>query len=243
VAKRPLEGKRIVVTRPREQGEQLASALERLGATVDLVPLVSIEPVADRRSLDESLRELDRYDWVVFTSANGVGIAGDYAAELSRASVAAIGPATADALRALGVEPAFVPARFAGEEVGPGLEPLRAARVLVLQADIADSRLADELRRRGALVKAVTAYRTVKIEGKKDELAALRAADAVVLASGSAARSLAQQGGAGAALVVCIGPKTSDVASEAGLPVGLVARDATAEGIIQALTKHFEANE
>ncbi len=73
----------------------------------------------------------------------------------------------------------------------------------------------------------------------EDELTELRAADAIVLMSGSAARSLADQGGAGRALVVCIGPRTADVAREAGLTVGLIAHEATSEGIIQALTSHF----
>ncbi len=235
----PLEGWRIVVTRPRAQAELLAAELEPLGAKVDVFPLVAIEPVADDRKLDEALRELDRYNWVVFTSANGVAIAHEHAEKLAAMNVAAVGSATADALRGLGVEPAFVPERFAGEGIGPGLEPLRAARVLVLQADIADARLSEELRRRGATVKTLAAYRTVAVEWTQAELTAVRKADAVVLASGSAARGLARQGGAGTALVVCIGPKTADVAREVGLDVGLIAHEATADGIIQALTSHF----
>jgi uroporphyrinogen-III synthase len=89
----------------------------------------------------------------------------------------------------------------------------------------------------------VTVYRTVETERTPAELAELRAADALVLMSGSAARSLARHGGAGDALVVCIGPKTAAVAREVGLQVGLVAREATSEGIIHALTSHFGENE
>jgi uroporphyrinogen-III synthase len=111
--------------------------------------------------------------------------------------------------------------------------------VLLPQADIADSALADGLRQGGATVTVVTAYRTIPVERSASELTELRAADAVVFASGSAARSLASQGGAGEALVVCIGPKTAEAASAVGLPVGLVADEATAEGIIHALTEHF----
>ena len=86
----------------------------------------------------------------------------------------------------------------------------------------------------------MTAYRTVPVERTASELAELRAADAVVLASGSAARSLALQGGAGDALVACIGPKTAEIAREVGLPDGIVADEATAKGIIHALVDHFE---
>ncbi len=243
MAESQLAGRRIVVTRPRAQAESLASALEALGAKVDVLPLVAIEPVADDRKLEEALRELHRYDWVVFTSVNGVAIARERAEALAAMSVAAVGPATAEALRELGVEPSFVPERFAGEDIGPGLEPLRAARVLVLQADIADARLSEELRRRGATVHALVAYRTLAVERKPAELRALQAADAVVLASGSAVRSLVAQGGAGGALIVCIGPKTAEVARELGLLVGLTAHEATADGIIQALTSHFGGRE
>jgi uroporphyrinogen-III synthase len=201
---------------------------------VTVLPLIAIEPLDD-----VGRAAAGAYDWVVFTSANAVAAT----RVPPGARVATVGPATADAVRVQGVEPAFVPERFAAEEIASGLEPLAGARVLLPQADIADPALAEELRRRGATVEAVTAYRTVELERTGEELADLRAADAVVLASGSAALSLARQGGAGTALVVCIGPKTADAARAAGLEVGLVAREATAEGIIHALTSHFGENE
>jgi uroporphyrinogen III methyltransferase / synthase len=243
VAERPLEGRRIVVTRPRPQAQELASALEVLGASVQVSPLVATGAVADPSVLEEAVRDLDGYDWVVLTSATGVDAIGERAPETKLVRVAAVGPATARALDEIGLGASFVPERYAAEEIAPGLEPLQGARVLVLQADIAEPDLVEELRRRGAIVDTVAAYRTVEVDRPAAELAELRTADAVVLASGSAARSLARQGGAGAALVVCIGPKTADIAREAGLPPGLVAREATAEGIIQALTTHFGGRE
>jgi uroporphyrinogen-III synthase len=133
-----------------------------------------------------------------------------------------------------------VPEHFAAEPIVAGLEPLAGSRILLPQADIADPGLAEELRKRSAIVDAISAYRTAEVERTPGELAELRSADAVVLASGSAARSLASRGGAGGALVVCIGPKTADVAREVGLPVGFVAHEATAKGIIQALVSHFQ---
>jgi uroporphyrinogen III methyltransferase / synthase len=239
VVERPLHGRRIVVTRPRGQAEQIAADLEFRGATVLVVPLVAIELLTEASALRDALDDLDCYDWVVFTSANGVAAVRTLASNLGEVKVAAVGPATAAAVRMLDVEPSFVPERFAGEEIAAGLEPLTGARILLPQADIADPRLAEDLRLRGATVDAITAYRTVEVEPTASELAEIRAADIVVLASGSAARSLASHGGAGDAVVLCIGPKTADAAREAGLPVGPTAHEATSEGIIHALTSHF----
>ena len=241
MAERPLAGRRIAVTRPREHADELVAGLERKGALVVALALIAIVAPPDAGALEAAVSEIERYDWVVFTSANGVSALRSVANGLGGPRVAAVGPMTAAAaLRELGVEPAFVPERYAAEEIAAGLEPLAGAHVLLPQADIADPGLAEELRRRGALVDAITAYRTVEVEQEQDVLAVLRAADAVVLMSGSAARSLAARGGAGEALVVCIGPKTADVARESGLEVSLIAREATAEGIIQALVSHFQ---
>ena len=242
----PLHGRRIVVTRPRDQVGPLADALERLGATVLAVPLVEIAPIEDASALDAALARIESYDWVVFTSANGVAgarqrLAGTSLPEGTR--VAAVGPATAEAVRTLGVEAAFVPDRFAAEEIAAGLGPVQGVRILLPQADIASPSLAVELRSRGAVVDAVAAYRTIAIEPSQDDMLELeRGVDAIVLASGSAARSLAASRVgrvAESAVVVCIGPKSAQAAREAGLRVGLVADEANAEGIIDALTSHF----
>jgi len=242
----PLHDRRIVITRPRDQVGPLAEALERLGASVFAVPLVEIAPIEDASALDAALARLESYDWVVFTSANGVAgarqrLAGKSLPEGTR--VAAVGPATAEAVRTLGLEAAFVPDRFAAEEIAAGLGPVQGVRILLPQADIASPNLAVELRSRGALVDAVAAYRTVAVEPSRDELVELeRGVDAIVLASGSAARSLVSSRVgrvAEGAVVVCIGPKTAQAAREVGLPVGLVADEATAEGIIDALISLF----
>jgi len=241
VAERPLEGRRIVVTRVREQSQPLAEALERLGARVAVVPLIGIEPA---EGLESTTGPFEDYDWVVFTSANGVTAVRDRLAEagIDGVKVAAVGPATAEAARRLGVEPSFVPQRYAANEIAAGLEPLEEARVLLPQADIASPRLAEELRRRGAIVDAIAAYRTIAIEPTSSGLSALMRADAVVLASGSAARSFAAwvgRDGGERALLVCIGSTTAEAAREVGLPVGLVADEATSGGIIRALVAHF----
>jgi uroporphyrinogen-III synthase len=252
VAELPLAGRRIVVTRPRAQAEPLAASLERLGAAAVVVPLVEIAPVDDPAGLQASVCGPHRFDWLVVTSANGVAALVAWAGfpwlrrELR---VAAVGPATAEALRRVGVEPDFVPERFAAEEIAEGLGPVKGGRILLVQSDAASRELGNRLQALGARVDAVVGYRTVETAPTEAELEELRlGADAVVLASGSAARSLASlalsdpgvRRAVSAAYLVCIGPKTAAVAHELGLEVDLVAREATAEGIIEALVCHFQ---
>jgi len=237
----PLAGRRIVVTRP--EARPLAEALEGLGAEVSIVPLIEIRPVEDPRVLDAAAAELATYDWVVFTSVNGVAAVGERLSGIGETRVAAVGPVTADAVRELGVEPAFVAAR-ASEDIAAGLGSIEGARVLLPQAHIADPRLADELRESGATVDVVVAYRTIQVEPALWGMLPLRIAHAIVLASGSAVRSLSSISGSleglgDSTLLVCIGPKTAAVAREVGLPVGLVADETTADGIIRALVSHF----
>ena len=237
----PLAGRRIVVTRP--EARPLAEALEGLGADVSIVPLIEIRPVEDPRALDAAAAALATYDWVVFTSVNGVAAVGERLSGIGETRVAAVGPVTADAVRELGVEPAFVAAR-ASEDIAAGLGSIEDARVLLPQADIADPRLADELRENGAAVDVVVAYRTIQVEPALWGMLPLRIAHAIVLASGSAVRSLSAVAGSleglgDSTLLVCIGPKTAAVAREFGLPVGLVADETTADGIIRALVSHF----
>jgi len=230
-----------VVTRP--ESRSLADALEALGADVSIVPLIEIRPVEDPRALDAAAASLATYDWIVFTSVNGVAAVGERLRGIGETRVAAVGPVTADAVRELGVEPSFVAAR-ASEDIAAGLGSIAGARVLLPQADIADPRLADELSERGATVDAVVAYRTVQVEPALWGALPLRIAHAIVLASGSAVRSLASIAGSlegigESTILVCIGPKTAAVAREVGLPVGLVADETTADGIIRSLVSHF----
>jgi uroporphyrinogen-III synthase len=233
----PLYGVRIVITRP--EAKPLADELERLGAEVTVVPLIEIRP-AEGRALEDAIDSMETYDWIVLTSVNGVAAVAQGLAGLGGdARVAAVGPVTAAAIRELGVEPAFVATR-ASDDIAAGLGDLEGLRVLLPQADLAEPHLADELRGRGAHVEAIVAYRTILVEPPMWGILPLRIADAVVLASGSACRSLAAAGGAGGgAMLVCIGPKTAKVAREVGLKVGLVADEATSDGIIQALVNQF----
>jgi uroporphyrinogen-III synthase len=233
---RPLYGVRIVVTRP--ESKSLAEELEHLGAEVTIVPLIEIRP-AEGRALEDAIDTMSSYDWIVLTSVNGVAAVAKGLTGLAGSQVAAVGPVTAAAIQELGIEPAFV-AKRASDDIAAGLGDISGKRVLLPQADIAEPHLADELRGRGADVETVVAYRTILVEPPMWGILPLRIADAVVLASGSACRSLAAAGGAGGgAMLVCIGPKTAKVAREVGLKVGLVADETTSDGIIRALVDQF----
>ena len=147
VADQPLAGRRIVVTRP--EAKSLADELERLGAEVTLVPLIEIRDAEDRRALadaDRALLDL-RLDRAHERERRRRGERGARRGSPGR-SVAAVGPVTADAIRARGVEPAFVATR-ASEDIAAGLGELEGKRVLMPQADIAEPALADELRGQG----------------------------------------------------------------------------------------------
>ena len=237
MAEQVLRGKRVVVTRPRQDAGSLVRGLEALGAEVAVVPLIEIEATVEGDEF-ACLVESGDHDWIVFTSANAVRAVGPLLARV-RARLAAVGPVTAAALQALELEPAFVPERFAATEIAAGLEPLQGTRVLLPQSEISEPLLADELRARGATVDVVEAYRTVTRQPPEQELALLARADAILLASGSAARSLALLPAAARALLVCIGPTTEQAARAAGLHVGLVAEEATGHGMIQALVSRF----
>ena len=234
----PLAGRRVAVTRPREHSGALVEGLELLGAEPVVVPLISVELLdADGRFGD--LVASGAHDWIVFTSANAVRAVAAQLRE-ARARTAAVGPVTAGALRELGVEPAFVPQRFAAGEIAAGLEPLQGTRVLLPQSEIAEPLLADELRSRGAEVDVVDAYRTRRpppdrrgagdAAGDGRDPPRERIGGAIARVGAPADRD---------GLVVCIGPSTAEAARGAGLRVDLVAEEATGLGMIQALVTHF----
>jgi uroporphyrinogen III methyltransferase/synthase len=236
---RALQGRRIVITRPKDRARRLAERLRALGAEPIVFPTVRIEP-AEPGLLDSAVRSLSEFDWIVYTSANGVEAfwarllaAGKDARDLAGRKVAAIGPVTAQALRHRGVEPALVPREYVAEAILDALGEVRGLRFLLPRADIAREALAAGLRKKGALVTEVTAYRTVGAGAAPPDLSR---ADAITFTSSSTVRHFVAAGaGPGDAKVVCIGPVTAATARELGLVVHAVATTYTEDGLIQAL--------
>jgi uroporphyrinogen III methyltransferase/synthase len=182
---RPLFGKRIVVTRAREQASELKRLLEESGAEVLQFPTISIAPPVSFDSLDVAVDE--RFDWLVFTSTNGVQFfferlftKGKDVRALAGTKIAAVGQATAHELRAGGIAPDVVPERFISTELLPLLaEDQRGMRTAVVRAEEGRDELLDELRRRGGDVHLAVAYRTVAGDVDLDALRALIAADGI----------------------------------------------------------------
>ena len=251
----PLTGYRVLVTRARSQAGALTEQLTLRGATVVELPAIEIAP-ADPAPLDAAIEGLADYDWIVFTSANGVTAFVDRlhahakdAASVSGVRIAAVGNATARRVRESGLPVDLIPNRFIAESVVAELADHRIAgqRILLPQAEIARDTIAEGLRQAGATVDVVVAYRTVLPEGvDTDEVQRLIAGvDIVTFASPSAVRNvLAMAGGRLPNVhVVCIGPVTADAARGAGLEVAGVADTYTTEGLVDAIVRLVERAE
>lgn len=250
----PLAGKAVVITRGREQAGELARRLEALGATVYTVPTIRFEPPEDTSPLDRAAAELDRFDWVVFTSPNGVRFfwerlqaLGFGAERLARPRVAAVGPGTAAELARRGRPPDAVPPEALTARIPAALGDVRGRRILLPRTDLAGPELAEALRAAGAEVVEVVAYRTLPETAGAEELIRLLEGgrvDAITLTSASTARNLAALVGSARPLlervkIVCIGPVTARAAAEAGLKVDVVAGEHTLEGLVRAVVEAF----
>lgn len=248
----PLRGRRVVVTRARDQAEELAAQLLALGAEVVEAPSIRIEPL-DQGPLRDALARLEEYDWLVVTSRNTVALvwealraAGGDAHALSGVRVAAVGPATAEALRELGVAIAVVPERFVAEGVLEALRgrgDVRGRRVLFPAAEGARDVLPAGLRELGATVDEIAVYRSVPDDSWRGAVAARLGrgeVDAVTFTSGSTVRHFVDAVGvelARRARVVTIGPVTSDAARAAGLDVAAEAHEATIPSLVDAVAE------
>ncbi len=236
MAQSNLAGRRIVITRPEADAARLADRLRALGAVPVVAPAIRIE-FTDPPELDRALSDLTGYQWVVFTSRNGVEAVFRRTGSLAGPKVAAIGPATAEALREHGVAPDLVPAEYIAEAILDALGEVSGLRFLLPRADIAREALADGLRGRGAVVHEIAAYRTSPVA---DRSAPLGPVDAVTFTSSSTVRGFLAGGPVPAgAKVICIGPITAQTARACGLKVTAVAEQYTEDGLIDALQAAF----
>jgi uroporphyrinogen III methyltransferase/synthase len=254
----PLFGKRIVITRARSQAHSLARAIEELGGEVIEFPTIEIQPAADPRPLDEAIENLQRYDWLIFTSTNGVEIFLQRMASLnvnvqrlSARQVAAIGPETAKRLAAAGVKNCLVPGAYQAEGILEMLHPdaMRGQRVLIPRAAQAREILPVTLRQWGAKVEVVETYRTVipKTEtGKLQERLQRREIDMITFTSSSTVANFARlfdgqrlAGILGETPIACIGPITENSVKELGGIAAVAAREFTVPGLVRAIVEYF----
>ena len=246
----PLAGQRIVVTRAQEQAGHLAARLRSLGADAIELPAIEILPAEDYAGLDAAVANLKSYDWLIFTSANGVRF---FLERLDRSPrdirairgrVAAIGPATKTALEQLHLKVDRMGAEFVAEgllEAFDG-ETLSGARILLPRAAVARDTLPEGLRKRGARVDVVTAYRTAApanlVARARDLLAGQHRPDWITFTSSSTVQHLVAAAGVGSLegiRVASIGPVTSASARKLGIAVEVEAATFDEDGLVEAI--------
>lgn len=249
-----LAGRRVVVTRPQDQAGEFCRRLQALGAEPVLFPVIAIRPPEAGGPLDQAIARLEAYDWVVFTSVNGVESFWERLVEIKalsnkegadkpalRGKVVAIGPATAHALLERGFPVYLIPAEYRAEAILDEIGDVAGQRILLPRADIARPLLRDGLRARGAHVDEVAAYSTAQGQPSPAAFEALQAGvDVVTFTSSSTVRNfvtLTRGLDYGRPLVACIGPVTAATADELGLRVDVIAEEYTVDGLLEALQR------
>jgi uroporphyrinogen III methyltransferase/synthase len=247
---KPLFGKRVVVTRAREQASDLKRRLEEAGAEVVEFPMIEIVPPASYESLDRVIGRLGDYQWLIFTSSNGVDSFfarlrhhGNDARCLAGVMIAAVGESTAADLRSRGIEPDLVPSKFQSTALLPLLdEDQKGVRTAVVRAAQGRDELIDELRRRGGEVDLAVAYETRRVTTAVDNLHDI---DIVTFTSGSTVDNffevLPDKKVIGGALLASIGPTTSEAIRRHGRQPDVEASAATiaslCDSIVHMLTR------
>jgi uroporphyrinogen III methyltransferase/synthase len=251
-------GHRIVVTRAREQASELVQRLSDLGAECLECPTIEVAPPDDFKPLDTAIENLSTYEWLIFTSVNGVSFFFDRlfakkkdVRELRNVRTAVIGPATAKRLFDFGLQSDIVPETYRAESIIKAFagKDLNGKKILLPRAKEARSILPVELTRMGAVVDEVTAYRTRSVQGNTDLLLKRlkeKTIDMITFTSSSTVKnfhalvptenfkSLMQD-----VTVACIGPITADTARDLGFDIHIIAESFTIPGLCEAIRQHY----
>lgn len=250
---RPLFGKRVLVTRSREQASDLSSLLGDLGAEPVEFPVIETQPPADFQEIDSAISRLDSFDWIIFTSVNGVKSVVDRLFEtgkdvraFGKAKLCAIGPATANELKHNSLRVELMPKKYVAESVLEEIGDVSGKRILLPRADIAREVLPEQLRARGAQVEEIVAYRTVLAQPSNGDVKKMfeqKEIDMVTFTSSSTVRnfvSLAKGADLEGVRVACIGPITAQTANEAGLKVDILTDEYTIPGLVAAILEFYQ---
>jgi uroporphyrinogen III methyltransferase/synthase len=259
---RPLFGKRVLVTRPREQAAELVDRLEAMGAEPIEAPMIRIVPPEDYGPLDEACANASQYDWIVFSSVNAVDafmerlLAGPRdARSLKDAKLCGVGPATAERLARYRLKVDLTPLEYRAEGMLRALSEkgdVRGLKILLPRADIGRDIVADELRKQGAEVTDVIAYRTIAVEAEREgepdiyRMLLEHRIDVVTFASASAVRAFVRLLGAepaadllSATAVASIGPVTAETASQYNIKTTIMPAVYTIPALVDAIVEHF----
>lgn len=247
---RPFFGKRIIVTRAEHQASALTAKLEDLGAEVEEIPVIKFVPPPDYNPLDEAIERLDTFDWILFTSANGVDWfvrrlieTGRDIRAIGKAKLGAIGPRTSAALKDLRLNVDYVPSEYVAEAVVSEFpEDVHGKSVLIPRALEARDELPVGLRNQGADVSVVGVYETVTETAHADQLRYILTSgevDIITFTSASTVKNfMALAGDAGVpdgVVIACIGPVTADTARKHGLEPSIIAEEYTIDGLVDAM--------
>jgi len=252
---RPLFGKRILVTRARHQAITLSKMLSERGALSVELPAITIQHIPDNKELKRAVLNLAQYQWIVFTSVNGVEAVFErlYALKLdSRAlhglKIGAIGPATGKALEQKGIKADYYPTVYTTEGLIAGFlhRNIAGQRFLLPRADIADEELTEGLKRLGATVLEIAVYRTspdIEAVAKAKEMILSNQIDVITFTSSSTVSNLVTALGTDGIpdgiKVACIGPKTADTAIKAGIRPDIVAGEHTIPCLVKVIEEFF----
>jgi len=260
---RPLFGKRVLVTRPREQAADLVDRLEAMGAEAIEAPMIRIVPPEDYGPLDEACARAGTFDWIVFSSAHAVDafvervIAGPRdLRSLNGAKLCGVGPATSERLARYGLKVDLMPPEYRAEAMLRALSEtgdVRGLKVLLPRADIGREVVAEELRKQGAEVTEVIAYRTTAVEAEREgepdiyRMLLEHRIDVVTFASASAVRSFVRVLGAepaadllSATIVASIGPVTAEAASQFNIKTTIMPAAYTIPALVDAIVEYFQ---
>lgn len=242
---------RILVTRPREQAAAFVAELQSIGADPIYLPTITIKPADDLSLLDKALLQLDKYAWLVLTSANAAQVVLDRMAAIEISTlpyelrVAAIGPKTAAKLTTAGISPDYVPDQYIAEAIITGLGELTGSWVLLPTADIAHDTLPKAIQAAHGIPHVITVYHTELAKPDAQGLAELTAGvDVITFTSGSTVQNffiLCRNADIDALnlpcnpVIACIGPKTAQTAQDMGFRVDIIADPHTTTGLVASI--------
>lgn len=249
-----LAGRSVLITRAREQAEELSRLLQGYGAHVVVFPTIEIALPEDWHPLDEAIEKLDSYDWVIFTSVNGVRFFTQRLKEkkggltaLERKKICAIGPRTQGELEEMGLTVAFRPPEYRAEGVAEGLKArgIRGKKILLPRARGARKILPEALQEAGAMVDEVEVYRAVKPVKGKDSLETIlkKGIDVVTFTSSSTVRNfmefLPDKTAINGVKIAVIGPVTGDTVRDYGLEPTITPLEYTIPSLVQSIVEYF----
>jgi uroporphyrinogen-III synthase len=254
---KPLQNKKILITRTHDQNSEFAEKLTAAGAIPVQLPTIKIEPVTDFSFADKAIEKLNSFDWIIFTSSNAVSFFLTRlkklkidVSNLKKIKIAASGPSTAKTLKKAFIDVDLIPQKFIAEQISREIGDVSGKNILLPRGEIAREDLPDQLRAKGAMVTELILYKTVSSELKPSELAEIieKGIDIITFTSSSTVEffhekiqktnfQLRDE------KIACIGPVTARTAEESGYDVWVVADPHSIDGLILSMEKALETSE